>query len=693
MELAVYGYAFAAVLYTAFTVALAYRPLRKRDASFKAFAAAVAATAAWAWAWLAAHRGVPLFDIVATALDPLRYGFWFLCLLGLLRPPGAGWRSANRGPMLLAAVLVAAELAVLSLLAMGFTGSAAVRGSLFLALALPVFGLFLVEQFYRNLDDDSRWSFKPFCLGLGLLFAFDIYLYSEAVLFGRFDVDSLSVRGAVHGMAVPFLLIGWKRQARSIPRLRLSRAAAFHSATLLLVGVYLLLISGMGYYVRRFGGEWGSALQLGLLIAAAIVLATALVSGAMRAKLRVFVGKHFFRYRYDYRTEWLRFTAMLAQKTSPQEMGVSVVHGLADLVESPGGALWYRGLGDGEFVQTARWNMVRIPDMEPVNSDFATFLLKRGWIVDIRECAAFPQRYESLSLPPWLLAAPEGWLVVPLLVADSLVGFVVLARPRTPVEVNWEVRDLLKTASRQAAGFLAQMHATEALLEARKFDAFNRMSAFVVHDLKNIVTQLSLMMKNAKRLQSNPEFQKDMLATVENSLEKMRQLMLQLRGGDKPAGGTSGVDLAAIGQRLQAVAAERGRALELEIVDRVTARGHDERVERVLGHVVQNAFDATPASGRVWLRLERASGQARVVVGDTGRGMSQEFIHTRLFKPFSSTKEGGMGIGAYESFQYVRELGGSVDVESELDVGTKVTISLPLFDAPQKSDLQLVSAK
>jgi putative PEP-CTERM system histidine kinase len=249
------------------------------------------------------------------------------------------------------------------------------------------------------------------------------------------------------------------------------------------------------------------------------------------------------------------------------------------------------------------------------------------------------------------------------------------------------VNDLLKTAGQQAASFLAQMQATEALLEVRKFDAFNKMSAFVVHDLKNIITQLSLMMKNAKRLSGNPEFQADMLMTVENSLERMRQLMLQLREGAKPPGATFGVNLGAIVERLVLVAKGRGRNLEVELAEPVAARGHEERLERIIGHIVQNAFDATDSSGRVWLRLDRAAGQARVVVGDTGQGMTRDFIRDRLFKPFQTTKQAGMGIGAYESFQYVQELGGKIDVDSELGVGTTVTVLLPVFESNKVSDL------
>ena len=446
----------------------------------------------------------------------------------------------------------------------------------------------------------------------------------------------------------------------------------------------------MGYYVRYFGGQWGRALQMALVFAAMLTLVVVLVSGTLRSRLRVFLGKNFFSYRYDYRQEWLRFTGMLSTNNSPQEVGTLVVRGLADMVECPAGSLWSRGLGEEAFVQTARWNMPALGVREPVDSAFCRYILANEWIIDIEEFRSHPRRYGDLVVPLWLATSPVAWLVVPLIVGEGLIGFVVLAQPRTTVNLNWEVRDLLKTAARQAASFLAQMHATEALLEARKFDAFNRMSAFVVHDLKNIITQLSLMLKNAQRHHDNPEFQQDMLLTVESSLEKMRQMMTQLREGEKPVvGATSGVDLPAVLQRIEAMARGRGRALEVEIVDRVATRGHAQRLERVLGHVVQNALEATPGSGRVWVSLQQSGGRASVTVGDTGSGMTQEFIQSQLFRPFSSTKQSGMGIGTYESYQYIKELGGSISVDSEVGRGTVVTILLPLFELQTHSDLRM----
>ena len=643
-------------------------------------AAAAEATQAHAWARSA---GV---------LDVLRYGLWFGFVLALLKPAGPPSRHTSWLPLAASGSVLAALLAV----ALGTTGSDALteaeRFALAAQLGLPLCGLLLVEQLFRKLADDARWSSKPVCLGLACVFVFDLYMYSEALLFGRFDADVRSVRGAAHLLSVPFLVVASRRPADWMTRLQVSRAAAFHSATLILAGGYLLFMSAVGYYVRYFGGTWGRALQISLLIAGLAFLGTLVFSGSLRSWLRVFVGKHFFRYRYDYREEWLRFTAMLSTKGSPQEVGALIVRGLARMVECPAGSLWTRDTASSPFTQTVRWNVPLIEVPEPADSSLAGFLGNKGWVIDLDEFRSNPRLYGDLVLPPWLLAAPNAWVVVPLLAGEGLLAFVLLSRPRTPMKLDWEVRDLLKTAGRQAAGYLAQMQATEALLEARKFEAFNRMSAFVVHDLKNIVTQLSLMLKNAERLHDNREFQQDMLLTVESSLDKMRRLMLQLREGATPPGGSRGVELALLIRRLEALAAGQGRTLEQRSIDKLATRGHEDRLERVLGHLVQNALDATPPTGQVWIAVSRYSGQVKVEVGDTGAGMSEEFVKTRLFRPFNTTKHSGMGIGFYESHQYIRELGGSLAVDSKVGAGTVVTVVLPLFDPQIGSDLLRSSA-
>lgn len=696
--LTVLSFGLVSVFYAAFALRLLQVDYFRvpREWSKLAILAAVVFSALWGCfglVTLGTEHALPL--ALSSLSDQLRYAGWYAFLLLLLRSDSAQKKS-RRGTDWM--VFVAIVLTMFGLFAwfsevMGFEKFGdATRQLLFSSMAFPVFGMVLLEQVFRSATEDSLWSIKPLCLGLSGAFIFDLYLFSQAVLFNHRDDDALSIRGAVHAAIVPLLLLSSTRSHDWISNIRISPKAAFHSATLLIAGVYLMFISAVGYYLRHFGGEWGRALQLGLVIFALSALVMLSLSSAVRAKLRVFLGKHFFRYRYDYREEWLKFTRALSVKNSPQEMGQQVVRALADMLESPAGGLWLKTKGEAAFSQTVRWNMAEVLAREEVNSPMCQFMLTSGWVINLEEYRSFSRRYGHLKLPAWLRELAQAWLVVPLMVGDDIIGFVVLASSRTRMDVNWEVNDLLKTAGQQAASFLAQMQATEALLEVRKFDAFNRMSAFVVHDLKNIVTQLSLMMKNAKRLGNNPEFQQDMLLTVENTLDRMRQMMLQLREGATPPGAAFGVNLGAIVQRIEKVVAGRGRKLEVELLESVDARGHEERLERIIGHVVQNAFDATEPTGRVWLRLDRAGGQARIVVADTGQGMTQDFIRDRLFKPFQTTKQAGMGIGAYESFQYVQELGGKIEVESELKKGTTVTIRLPLFETQKESDLHSLGA-
>lgn len=680
--------------------------------------AATMASAAWGLAGAIAEASAYSGPArVAAVLDLARLALWLAMLVTLLRvpsqrsttfqpsrsddpgqatddpasQPAPGGLSDGLSRAALVAVLVAGA-ALTARLIRGFDEPETSRYQLLPALAMAVLGLVLVEQVFRNLAEDARWLAKPVCLGLLSVFAFDVYIYAEAALLGRLDPDANSIRPLVHLILVPFLVAAVRRRADWSRSIQVSRRAVFYSAALLLAGAYLLFIAVVGYYVRIFGGDWGRALQLGLAFASGVTLLALVLSASLRAKVRVFIGKHFFSYRYDYREEWLAFTAMLASNSSPQEVGVHIVRALANILECPAGALWTQVAGSGQYVQAAAWNMPADMGSAAAGSSLPVFLRERTWLVDVDEFRRDPASYQSLELPDWLAANDRAWVVIPLPAATDLLGWVVLSRPRTPVDLDWETRDLVKTASRQAAGYLSQMQATEALLESRKFDAFNRMSAFVVHDLKNIVTQLSLMLKNAQRLRDNPEFQEDMLLTVESSLEKMRRLMLQLREGATPPDGSRGVELAPLIDKLQKLAAAAGRQVDVEVEATLATRGHEERLERVLGHLVQNSLDATPADGRVWLKVERFSGQIRVEVGDTGHGMSEDFVRNRLFKPFSSTKHSGMGIGTYESALYIRELGGSLDVRSRPGEGTVISVLLPLFDVQRGSDLQPASA-
>ena len=685
-----WGFGASSLAYAALALLVARQGYFRPPVNRPGLAILLAALLTTTWAGLSLlAQSVPVLWVWAAVADVCRYAAWFSFVVFLFRASAEQGRSRETAQWMVPMAVVLPALSLLSLLVSAFWLQPATGGPvpLFLTMMLlSVLGLVLVEQLFRNLPEDALWSAKPICLGLAGTFLFDLYLYSQAVLFNGIDQDAWNIRGIVHAALMPLLLLSTTRHRNWIAKIRVSRKVVFHSATLLMAGGYLMFIAGVGYYVRYFGSDWGRALQLALVFLALVFLIALALSRSFRARLRVTLGKHFFSYRYDYREEWLKFTQTLSSQSAPGETGLNVIRGLADRLESPAGMLWLRRPDEKMYRQVARWNLPQISQTEPVDSALLAFMQRSGWVVNLEEHRSAPERYDNLTLPVWLQSQPQAWLLVPLWLGQDLLGFVVLGSPRTRLDVNWEVTDLLKTAGRQAASFLAQMQSTEALLEARKFEAFSRMSAFVVHDLKNIVTQLSLMVKNAKRLSHNPEFQADMLMTVENSLERMRQLMLQLREGAAPGGAAVGVDLGQIAEGLAASVARRGRELELDIQPRVATRGHEERLERVMGHLVNNALDATESPQRVWLKIDRFGSHARVEVGDNGMGMSESFVQERLFKPFQTTKEAGMGIGAYESFQYVQELGGKVSVDSKEGEGTVVTLLLPLIESFHESD-------
>ncbi len=690
----VWSYGIAAISHLAFTLhLLRWRHRNLRDPVDMALIFAMAATTLWAAAgFLLVLKPASHIAIAQSIFDSLRYGAWYGFSILLLRTATIQKETAvpiwTRWPIYAGGSIVCIGLVLPSLLATNLTSPEIIRSSQYAALAQTIYGLVLIEQLFRNTSADSRWNIKPLGIGLTAVFGFDLYFHSTTLLFNQVDINTFTVRGLAYALVLPLIILTiYRTRARKL-RVSISQAVAFQTTSLAVAGTYLLVASAAGYYVRYLGGSWGGALEVAVLFTALLLLMIFMFSGTMRARLKVLIGKHFFRYRYDYREEWLKFTRTLSSGDDAKQVGQQVIRGLADMVESPAGTLWLRDAEGQHYSQSARWNLPVCDVKESASSSLLNFLNVTGWVVNLEEYRHRPGRYQDLMLPEWLTDLPNAWLVVPLSSSSDIVGFVVLATSRAPLDINWEVNDLLRTAGRQAATFLAQVQATEALLDARKFEAFNRMSAFVVHDLKNIVTQLSLMVHNAERHADNPEFQRDMLETVNHSVDRMKQLMMQLREGTTPAVGPCGVDLEAIAQRVRKSKSQQLPTVSLSVQDSVVARGHEERIERVIGHLVQNAIEATPPAGKVWINIGREGSMATVEVGDTGRGMSPDFLRERLFKPFQTTKHAGMGIGAYESRHYVQELGGDIRVESKENVGTRFFIKLPLIEVSKASDLK-----
>ena len=646
---------------------------------------AAGANVLWALA-IAGLTVVTLPSWLLLAAEVGRIASWLVftvALLGLLNQ-----RAAELRLLKVLAIAAPTLVAVYILLQPAFEGGTDINwlpagGALW--LLFPISGLLLLENLYRNADDDTRWATKHLCLGIGVIYAYDFFYCAEAVLFGRADTTLYAGRGFVSAMMVPLVAIGILR-ARTWPlAIQLSRRIVFHSFALVGSGLYLLAIAAVGMYARRWQGDWATVLQIMFLVGAMAILAVVFASNALRARVRLYISRNMFAHKYDYRETWVHFIQTLSSGDPQARLQDRLLHAVSELMESTAAGLWVRSTDDGALVPVAAWNLGPALPSEPAESPFGDWLARRQDVVELAE-ATDAGRYPELTIPDWLRTLRRAWLVIPLIHRDQLEGFIVLGEPRSDRHLDWEDRELLQAIGRQAASYFAEEQSVNALADARQVEAFSRRFAFVAHDLKNIVGQLSLLLRNAERFKDNPQFRDDMLDTVSHSIDRMSVMLQQLNSVSS--------DTAVEGERgpvtvlLEEIAAAwRGAHANLSveltpIPDSLQVPR--EQLRSVIEHLIQNALDAVGTGGRVVLRAGTGEGGVLIEVADDGPGMDPDFVRQELFRPFSSTKAHGFGLGAYQVRESIRSIGGRLDVRSAPGTGTTMRVCLPLAGSQHK---------
>ena len=545
-------------------------------------------------------------------------------------------------------------------------------------VALSVIGLLLIEQLFRNANVDERWAIKYLCLGLGIIFAYDFFMYADALLFEQLNQNLWDARGIVNGLVVPLIAISAARNPNWSLGIQVSRHIVFHSVTLIGTGVYLLIMITVGYIIRVYGGTWGGVLQIVFLCGTGMLLLVLLFSVQVRKKISLFLSKHFFSFKYDYRQEWLKFTHTLGMRGGSETLPERVVRAIAELIDSDGGMLWIKG-ENSHYELLARWNM---PEPEATTTQLVNslsdFIEQHQETIDLDEYSRDPMFYEGLELYPGFYDLPDVWLVIPLQFKQEILGIVLIRRSKIQKTINWEDRDLLKMAGQQAAMHLAQYQADQALIQARQFEAFNRLSAYIVHDLKNILAQQSLIISNAEKHKHNPAFVDDVISTIKNSVDRMSRLMKQMKSGMRGSMHET-FELSELLSKVLSNCSNRKPIPSIESIETgLFVQTDRDQLATVFGHIIQNAQEATPKDGKITLKLSHNLDKAIVKVKDTGLGMDTDFIKNRLFRPFDSTKGlTGMGIGVFESREFIRSLGGEINVSSTPGSGSIFNIVIP----------------
>jgi putative PEP-CTERM system histidine kinase len=656
------------------------------------------ASALWLLTLWVAYAAPRIFGIalgVAAVLEIAVYLLWQLVLfraLGVV--PERGRVSVDRtkqvlfwGVMALGsagmlAVLAHSVLVLIEPASVG-PGSLVVLAQSIGRLLVAVSGLVILEQVLRNTRRDNHWNPKYLVIGLTILFGYAFVMYADALLFQRQAPALLAVQGAAVAVSAPFLVLGTLRHRAHRMSINPSRRLVFRTGALALMGVYLLLVGLGGLWLRFVHGDWGDFLAvLFVLITIATGIALA-ASRNLRDKLSLALARNLFQRKHDYGERWAQITAALLSESDEASLGQRAVRALGDIVHAHRGALWR--MGESGVLQPAAqlhtdWEL-------PFPKDVSQ-LVAQAFSIDASPLLTTNNRRadEVRDLVASHLARVDGaYLAIPLQLPDRLYGLVLLVEPSTHEALEWEDLELLALAARQIASFLAQYDAQEALAQSRQLDAFNQMTAFVVHDLKTVVAQLSLMVGNAERHRQTPGFFDDMISTSAHAVDRMQVLLGHLR--EQRTGVTASLEMVPLRRAVEhVIERQRIRTPVPELIEcepDLRVRANPDRLETVIGHLVQNAQEVSGDDGRVFIAVFRDGDWIVTRIEDDGPGMDSEFIDTRLFRPFASTKGlAGMGVGTWQAREYVRLLGGDIRVESQPGRGSVFSILLPPASLP-----------
>ena len=642
------------------------RPPLSRTGGWLALACAVTAL----WAGTVALSWQAPFDKLATWLEIGRSAAWYGFILHLYR------RSISANEQLTTAFKTMGLMAVLVIVCTplmewlsGPSTPSVQSVSTAVRLGFAVCNVLLLENLYFNTPTDARWHINLLCVALGGMFLYDLVLYADAALFHRLSHGLVEARAPAIILAAPLITLATVRNRRWAVDIHLSRDVVFHSFTLIASGVFLLAIALIGEVFRHGGSEWGRVAETSMMFAAILAIAVILTSGSARSRIKSLVVANFFSHRYDYRKEWMRCIDALTAPEAFVALHKRAIRAAAEVVDSPAGALFVRPPRDVAFEWAGSWNMPAVTAPIPPGHPLVRAFRDGDWIVCLEEHA---------GTETWFPELPRSWVVLPLNHFGALIGFIVLARSRAQFKLDREAFDLLRVIGREIASRLAEQRAIQVLTQTQQLREYSQRFAFVIHDIKNVSGQLSMLLTNAEVHANNPEFQRDMLATVRASVGKINRLLSRLQAERQERDHALITPADRLRDLVGSISMISGRAVTLQNHAGSAGAAIDpEAFDAIVTHLLNNALDASAPDTEVRVVLRIESPGVVVDIIDQGPGMSAEFVRDELFRPLRTTKGDGHGIGAYQARELLRDAGGDLLVLGNPGGGTKMRLILP----------------
>lgn len=621
-------------------------------------------------------------SLVAESLLP---PFWLLCSLTFARQSGP-WKISPLAKAAVASTFLFSILPrILPLEAIFYAPDFPDERLLFLGnsglyfyialLVCLVVALVNFEVTLSNASPEALWKIKLEVIGLGTILTAQVFYYSQALLYRSLNMNYLSLRSFLYLVAAALIAYSLACRRGKV-RIQVSRQAAFKSVVLFAVGAYLVILGVLGEGMQHFGTFFPRSVTISLAFLIGIALLILLLSDRVRREVKVVLHKNFYQHKHDYRTQWLKFTEQLSSSRTGEELLQRILAAYCDIFGISASALYLMEENRGGFCLLAEHEMKLPGEVIPADNTLIGFMAKRAWVISMVEDN--PDISEDDSR---FFRDQHIYFVVPLFGEGSLQGFIVLGRPLDSKEVYiYEDFDLMKTIARQASLAIMHQRLSEQVTHAREIEAIGNVATFVAHDLKNLVSNLSLIVENAARYIHNPDFQKDMLTSLGNTVDKMQKLISSLKNlGEQDHLNLQQVNLLELAEK----------SARLVVGNKITVYGTAEivrvdenEIQKVILNLLMNGIEASDPQEPVAIEVG-CSDEPFIRVIDHGCGMPSRYVRTELFKPFRTTKQQGLGIGLYQCRQIVEAHGGRIEVSSMEGEGSVFTVWFTDSELPQ----------
>jgi putative PEP-CTERM system histidine kinase len=560
----------------------------------------------------------------------------------------------------------------------------------FVSLITAVVVLANLERTFRASAGKMRVRIKYIILALALLFGVRIYSGTQELLFSGTTVALQTLNSEALLVACLTILPTLWRQRHPNIKVYPSAFVLHQSLTAIAAGVYALVMVGLVKLATLVGGQKAFALQVFLVLLAIALLSALLFSEGVRSHLRRFVNRNFTRPQYDYRTVWRTFTECTVRQVEQQELGQAILRFLSELFQTLSVTLWV--VDDRKenlvFAGSTSLSKSEAELLKPVTGEaqlLVSGLKEAGEPIDVERATG---DWASIlhRLHPREDGKTQGRICAPLIARGEVLGVLTLGSRIGGVPYSFQDLDLLKSVSDQAGASLLNLRLSQKVTQAKQLEAFQLMSAFFVHDLKNTASTLSLMLQNLPAHFEEPDFQEDACRAISKIVQHINERISRLSLLRQE------LALQAVETDLNQLVSDTLSGIEhptrAELVKDLRPLPHvridPAQIRSVITNLVLNARDALGLKGgRIHVETAQQDGWVMLGVADTGCGMTHDFIQRLLFRPFQTTKRNGIGIGMFQCKRIVEAHHGKIEVESEPGKGTAFRILLPTLQLAQ----------